>query len=214
MSPPVIIIGSGGHALVIADALLAAGMQVLGFTDTQVGRRGAHLCGLPVLGDDSVLDGYLAADVQLANGIGGTRAEPLRAQVQRALEGRGWRFTQVRHPSAVVSPFAQVASSAQLLARCVVQAGASVGEGCIVNTGAVIEHEVRLDEFVHVACGAVLCGQVQIGAHSHIGAGAVVRQGLTLGPRTVVGAGAAVVRPSAGGVTLVGVPAMARETAT
>lgn len=204
---PVIIIGSGGHATVVADALLAAGVRVLGFTDADPRRHGMQLCNLPVLGNDSVLDTFAQADVQLANGIGSTRATALRGSVQRALEARGWQFASVRHPSAVVSPFASVGQGAQLLARCVVQPGAEIGMGCIVNTSAVIEHDVRLGEFVHVACGAVLCGHVQVGAHSHIGAAAVVRQGVTLGTHSVVGAGAAVVRNSAGGATLVGVPA-------
>lgn len=207
MSIAIVVIGSGGHATVVADALLAAGQRVIGFTDTDARRHGRMLCGLPVLGDDAVLDTYRPADVHLANGIGGTSAEPLRVTVQRGLESRGWRFTSVLHPSAVVSQFARIGAGTQLLARCVVQPGAEIGEGCIVNTGAVVEHDVLLAEFVHVACGAVLCGHVQVGAHSHIGAASVVKQGVTLGPRTVVGAGAAVVHGSAGGVTLVGVPA-------
>ena len=211
----IVVIGSGGHAAVVADALLAAGERVLGFTDADAHRHGSLLCGLPVLGDDAVLDTFTRADVRLANGIGGTRAEALRGSVQRRLEARGWQFTSVRHPSAVVSPFARVSPGAQLLAGCVVQPGAEIGEGCIVNTGAVIEHDVRLGEFVHVACGAVLCGNVQVGAHSHIGAASVVKQGVALGAGTVVGAGAAVVRNNSGGATLVGVPAnVVRQTTT
>jgi sugar O-acyltransferase (sialic acid O-acetyltransferase NeuD family) len=203
----IVVIGSGGHAAVVADALLASGERVLGFTDADERRHGSLLCGLPVLGDDAVLDTFTRAEVWLANGIGGTRAEALRGSVQRGLEARGWQFASVRHPSAVVSRFARVATSVQLLAGCVVQPGAEIGEGCIVNTGAVIEHDVRLGEFVHVACGAVLCGNVQVGAHSHIGAASVVKQGVSLGAGTVVGVGAAVVKNSAGGATLVGVPA-------
>ena len=203
----IVVIGSGGHAAVVADALLAAGEHVLGFTDPDARRHGSLLCGLRVLGDDHVLDTLTRADVLLANGIGGARAEALRGSVQRGLEAKGWQFASVRHPSAVVSRFARVGPGAQLLAGCVVQPGAEIGAGCIVNTGAVIEHDVRLGEFVHVACGAVLCGNVQVGAHSHIGAASVVRQGVTLGARTVVGAGAAVVKDSEGGAILVGVPA-------
>ena len=52
MTRPVIVIGAGGHAAVVADALLAGGAVVLGFTDPQPARRGSMLCGLPVLGDD------------------------------------------------------------------------------------------------------------------------------------------------------------------
>lgn len=207
MTDAVIIIGSGGHAAVVADALLAAGTRVLGFTDTDATRHGRMLCGLPVLGADSVLDTHTTATLRLANGIGGTRGESLRRVVQRQLEARGWQFVQVRHPAAVVSPFARVAAGAQLFASCVVQAGAVIGEGCIVNTAAIIEHDVVLGEFVHVACNATLCGNARVGANSHVGAAAVLRQGVQLGESTVVGAGAVVLRDFDGDATLVGAPA-------
>ena len=211
---PIIVIGSGGHAAVVADALLAAGRRVLGFTDSDASRHGAHLCGLPVLGGDSVLARHASADVELANGIGGAGkpgSSGLRNQIQRSLEAQGWRFASVRHPSAVVSPFAQFSAGSQLLATSVVQAGAVVAEGCIVNTAAVVEHDARIDAFVHLACGAVLCGNVTVGAYSHIGAGAVVRQGVRLGEATVVGAGAVVLNDFAGSGTLLGSPAVARK---
>ena len=210
----IIVIGSGGHAAVVADALLAAGTRVLGFTDADVARHGSVLCGLPVLGDDSVLDAHSPATLRLANGIGGTRGEGLRRVVQRRLEACGWQFVQVRHPTAVVSPFARVAASAQLFASCVVQAGAVIGEGCIVNTAAIVEHDVVLGEFVHVACNATLCGNVRVGANSHIGAAAVLRQGVQLGDASVVGAGAVVVHDFEGGATLVGAPARLMKTRT
>ncbi len=210
----IIVIGSGGHAAVVADALLAAGARVLGFTDPDTARHGRVLCGLPVLGDDTVLDAHSTATLRLANGIGGTRGEGLRRAVQRQLEVRGWEFVQVRHPAAVVSPFAHVAAGAQLFASCVVQAGAVIGEGCIVNTAAVVEHDVVLGEFVHVACNATLCGNVRVGANSHVGAAAVLRQGVQLGDATVVGAGAVVLCDFEGGATLVGAPADLMKTRT
>ena len=214
----IIVIGSGGHAAVVVDALLAAGTRVLGFTDADAAQHGRMLCGLPVLGDDSVLRSSAAAHatatLRLANGIGGTRGEGLRRAVQRQLEACGWQFVQVRHPAAVVSPFARVAAGVQLFASCVVQAGAEIGEGCIVNTAAIVEHDVVLGEFVHVACNATLCGDVRVGANSHVGAAAVVRQGVQLGEATVVGAGAVVLRDFEGGATLVGAPADLLKTRT
>jgi sugar O-acyltransferase (sialic acid O-acetyltransferase NeuD family) len=203
----VIIIGAGGHAAVVADALLAAGQQVIGFVDNDAARRGQSVCGRPVLGDDTALASFDTTNVRLANGIGGTRGEGLRAAVQRRLEGAGWHFVTVRHPSAVASPFAQLGAGVQLMAHSVVQPGARIGAGCIVNSAAVVEHDVQLGPYVHVACNATLCGGVSVGAGSHVGAAAVVRQGVRLGDATVVGAGAVVVNNFLGGGTLVGVPA-------
>jgi len=214
MTLPIIIVGAGGHAVVVADALLLTGARVLGFTDADPSRQGRMLCGLPVLGDDRILDGHTPESVQLANGIGGVgsrRGEPLRRDVQQRLAANGWTFVSVRHPSAVVSPFARVGDSAQLLAASVVQARADVGVGCIVNTAAVVEHDVELGSFVHVAPRALVCGGVSVGANCHLGAGAVVREGLRLGAYTVVGAGAVVIRDFGGGGALIGVPARLLE---
>lgn len=202
----VIIIGAGGHSTVVADALLAAGQLVLGFVDNDPTRQGQIVCGMPVLGNDTILTDFETTNVLLANGIGGTRGEGLRAAVQRRLEGAGWHFVAVRHPSAFVSPFAQLGQGVQLMAHSVVQPGARLGEGCIVNSSAVVEHDVQLGPYVHVASNATLCGGVSVGAGSHVGAAAVIRQGVRLGDATVVGAGAVVVNDFPGGGTLVGVP--------
>ena len=167
----IIIIGAGGHARVVADALLAAGRTVLGFTDRNQSLHGNRVMGLPVLGDDTALAHHDPRVVELALGLGtvGLARDTLRRrQVQQSLENQGWRIASVRHPSAVVSNFAQVQLGTQLLASCVVQAGAHVGEGCIVNTSAVIEHDTALGAFSHLAPRALLCGNVLIGACSHI----------------------------------------------
>jgi sugar O-acyltransferase (sialic acid O-acetyltransferase NeuD family) len=207
LSLPVIIVGAGGHATVVADALLASGQEVLGFTDRDSRLHGTRICGIPVLGDDSALARQSVENVRLANGVGGTRGEPLRREVQARLESQGWTFCGVRHPRAVVSAHARIGAGAHLMAGCIVQPGVVVGAGCIVNTGAILEHDVVLGDFVHVAPGAVVCGNARVGDHSHIGAGAVLLQGLSVGNESIVGAGAVVVTSHPGRVTLIGVPA-------
>lgn len=207
---PVIVVGAGGHGQVVAEALQAAGRLVLGFVDPVVA-AGVELAGLPVLGDDGWLTGE--GDYELANGLGGTGAgagQGRRRAVQARLEAAGFRFAHVRHPSAVVSPHAEIGPGVQLLARCVVQTGARIGAGGIVNTGAIVEHGCRIGAFSHCASGSILCGDVTVGEGAHIGAGAVVRQGVALEDGVVVGAGAVVLGPGTGRGALVGVPARRR----
>lgn len=209
MSLPVIVIGAGGHAAVVADALLAAGRQVIGLTDAAADRHGSRVCGVPVLGDDTILAQYRPDQVELANGLGSLTGSvtPLRRRIQESLEARGWCFCSVVHPAATVSPFATLEAAVQLMAGCVVQPGATVGKGSIVNTAAVVEHDVAVGGWSHIAPGARVCGDVGLGEGCHIGASAVVRQGVTLGPATLVGIGAVVVKSFEGNATLVGVPA-------
>lgn len=204
---PVIVVGAGGHGLVVADALLCAGRRVIGFVDPDPALRGHAPLGLPLIGDDAALAAHDRAGVVLANGIGGVGdGSDLRRRLQQRLAADGWVFCTVTHPSALISPHAGLMDGAQVLAGAVVQAMARVGPGAIVNTRAVVEHHAVVGAFAHVAPGAVLCGRVEIGARSHVGAGAVVRQGVTLGDGVVVGIGAAVLKDVAAGV-VAGVPA-------
>lgn len=208
---PIVVIGAGGHASVVTDALLAGGAHVLGLLDNDQSRHGKLICDLPVLGGDDYLEGRRTDEFVLANGLGGTRNEPTRRHVQQDFESRGWTFATVVHPAAVVSPFAELAAGVQVMARSVVQVGARIGRGSIVNTGAVIEHHSDIGDFVHVAPGAVLCGEVRVGSGSHIGAGAVIRQGVRLGADVLVGAGAVVVADFGGPGQLLGVPARSND---
>jgi sugar O-acyltransferase (sialic acid O-acetyltransferase NeuD family) len=212
MNRPVIIIGAGGHAAVVADALMLCGVEIVGFTDVDPRRHGSRHLGLPVLGaDEHVLSSYRQTDIMLANGIGGIGSTELRQKVQSALRQAGWRFMTVQHPSAVVSSNAEIGPGVQMMAGSIVQVGARIGEGSIVNTGAVIEHDSEVGSFVHTAPRALLCGDVHVGSDSHVGAGAVVKQGVRLGPSTLVGAGAVVVKDFGGHGVLVGNPARLLE---
>jgi len=210
MTLPVIVIGAGGHAAVLADALREAGTRVLGFTDPNLCLHGTMRAGLPVLGGDEVLATLSPKDVLLVNGLGfvsGSGRESVRARVQQQLEARSWIFAPVIHPRACISSYASLAADAQVLAGAILQVGSVIGTGSIINTGAIVEHDTIVGDWCHVAPRATLCGQTRIGDGCLIGAGATVRQSLTLADNTVIGAGAVLLRDSAIGETLCGVPA-------
>lgn len=208
-----IILGAGGHAAVLADALLATDARVLGFADSDLTRHGAMLCGLPVLGGDDVLSSYDPRSILLVNGLGSldNRAPSARSRLQQTFTAHGWYFATVIHPDACVSRFARLGSGVQVMAGCVVQTDACIGDGAIINTRAVIEHHTTVGAWSHVAPGATVCGHVQLGEFCHVGAGAVIRQGVQLGAQCLIGAGAAVVKDCPDNVVLVGVPARPLE---
>ncbi len=160
---PIIIVGAGGHAIVVADALLAAGERVLGFTDADTRRHGTRICGLPVLGDDRVLARRTRRRCgwPTASAAWQRRGEPLRRSVQQRLAGAG---LDVRGGAPSVggrsrrSPASAPACSCS--PRCVVQPGADVGAGCIVNTAAVVEHDVVLGDVRARRTARAVCGNV------------------------------------------------------
>jgi len=206
------LIGGGGHALVVAEAAFDSGWTLTGFFDD---RADAPLASL-VERRGRVADaaGVLRGGAAEPGGVGSVLAMvcvgdlAARAALLPGFAGVTW--ARVRHPSATVSRRAEIGTGVYLGARCVVNIRAVIEDHAIINTGAVIEHGCRIGANAHIAPGAVLCGNVVVGENTLLGAGARVIPGVRIGSNCVVGAGAVVVRDLPDGACAVGVPARVR----
>jgi sugar O-acyltransferase (sialic acid O-acetyltransferase NeuD family) len=201
---PIIVLGGKGHAKVVIDLLLLQGRQIIGYCD--VDPDGQPVLGVPRLGNDEMILTFAPEKVRLANGIGSIRPSSLRVAVYERFAGKGYRFDQVIHPSAVVAFDVRLGDGVQIMARAVVQPGTLVGVNTIINTSASVDHDCVIGSHAHISPGAVLCGHVKVGDGTHVGAGATVIQGRSIGARSMVGAGSVVIENVAAEVTVAGVP--------
>lgn len=208
-TPCVVVLGGGGHAGVLLDCLLVCGgSKIVGVLDSDRSLIGKLLYGIPVLGDDDLLDEMARRGAtHFVVGLGGAGDNRPRRRLFEAGVAAGLRPFEVRHPSAVVSPRARLGEGCQLLPGCIVNAGAALGRNVLVNSGSVVEHDCTIGDHVHLATGSRLASTVRVGEEAHVGAGATVRQCLSIGARAVVGAGAVVVKDVPPGVVVAGVPA-------
>jgi sugar O-acyltransferase (sialic acid O-acetyltransferase NeuD family) len=202
--PPLVVVGAGGHARVVIDAIEKEGrFEIVGLVvDGSEGDEASRF-DYPVLGGREVLQ-EAGIPRRAVVAIGSPLARGAWIVHLKELE---FELPCIRHPAATIGRDVRIAEGAVLLAGSVVNAGASLGCGVIVNTGASVDHDCELAELVHVAPGARLAGNVRVGPRSHIGIGACVIQNVTIGNDAIIGAGAAVVGPITAGATAVGVPA-------
>lgn len=207
MSLPIIVLGAGGHARVLIDALRSRSSVIQGIAEADHGKHGKMWCDIPIIGDDAAVL-HLAKDtVRLANGIGTVRVSLSRRQLYDNYKSEGYCFATVVHASAIVAPDAVLAEGAQIMAGAVLQTGCRIGENAIINTRVSVDHDCVIGNHVHVSPGATLCGNVVIGEGSHVGAGATVIQGIRIGRNSMVAAGAVVISDIPDDVTVAGVPA-------
>jgi UDP-perosamine 4-acetyltransferase len=204
---PVIILGAGGHAQVLADTLLSNSKGIIGFTDQNVALADTRPLGIEILGSDEILDRYKPDSVLLVNGIGSVDSTQCRASIYSRMKQQGYRFATIVHPSAVIGREVVLAEGVQVLAGAVIQTGTVIGENSIVNTKASIDHHCHIGAHVHLAPGVVLSGGVTIGDCVHMGTGTIVIQGVTVGTGCLVGAGALVLADVESGSKVVGAPA-------
>lgn len=204
---PVIILGAGGHAKVLLDALLSSERKVIGLTDFDKKKWGSLVNGVPVLGGDEVVFSYNTDEIELVNGMGSVGSMDKRKNIFESFKNKAYLFSNVIHPSAVVSSNAVLANGVQMLPGCIVNTGVFIGDNSIINTRASVDHDVSIGNHVHIAPGVTISGGVSIGDCTHIGTGATVIQGVHIGSNVLIGAGAVVVKDIPDNCKAYGVPA-------
>ena len=200
---PIVILGNGGHARVVADICQLAGRAVGGLLDRQ--GSVSNVRGARVLGGDELLDD--PSFVQRYDFVIGIAYQDVRRRLGELLRAKSAVMTTVVHPRAIVASDVVMGAGIVLVAGAIVNPNVTLGDLVIVNTGAIVDHDCRLDAGVHVGPGARLTGGVTCWEYAFVGAGAVVIPGRTIGARTVVGAGAIVVTDFGSDLTVTGCPA-------
>lgn len=208
MKEKILLLGSGGHAKSVADALEASGTyEITGFLEREE-KRDFSYRGLRVIGRDEDIPYFFKQGITNAfvtvgyMGQGGPRE-----RLYEILKKTGYRIPVIVDPSAVIAADARIGEGSFIGKAAVVNAGAVVGRMCIVNTSAVIEHDCRIGDFTHISVSAVCCGGARAGRLVMVGANATLLQGISVGDGAVIGAGSVVLHDVEAGRTAAGNPA-------
>ncbi|HMO90551.1 MAG TPA: acetyltransferase, partial [Lacibacter sp.] len=191
-----LLLGAGGHGMVIAEILEACGQTITGFFDDITQRR--DLLGYPVYRSLEELNPAPGTRWILCVGKNSARKE--------LAEQHPFPFGTAVHPSSVISPRSSLGEGTVVMAGVCVNSSARIGRHVILNTRCSVDHECVIGDFAHLSPGVSLAGNVQVGEGTHIGTGASVIPGIRIGSWCTIGAGAVVIRDVPDGATVVGVP--------
>ncbi|SDU28632.1 sugar O-acyltransferase, sialic acid O-acetyltransferase NeuD family [Pseudomonas pohangensis] len=204
----VLMVGSGGHARVLADILhLSNGLRLVGVID-DFEMAGTPALGVEILGTCEDLPRIMrqleCCRVVLAVGHNARRLD-LAARIESLCNDVVWQ--SLLHPAAVLAGDAVVGEGAVIMAGAIVNAGAQIGRHCLINTSAIVEHDCKLGDGSSVGPGGVLGGNVRLGVGAIVALGAGVINALELGEHALLGAGATAVRDLPAYAVALGVPA-------
>ena len=193
MAERIVIIGGGGHAKVVIDAMLLKNeFEIVGIVD-KYSSAGSSVCGIDVIGDDKALTAIFKDGVRHAFvGIGSVGNCDLRKRLYGELKRIGFQLPVIVHPDSTVAKDAILTEGVFIAARAVVNPGTIIGVNAIINTTSSVDHDCFIGAFAHIAPGAVLSGGVKIGDETHIGTGANIIQNVEVGQRCMIGAGVTV----------------------
>lgn len=207
MHKNVVIIGAGGHAKVIADIIKKSGDTIVGFLDDNK-KIGEHIIlNYKVIGNlaDRISISKSNPDYEFIIAIGDNKKRKEISQLFKL------KFYTAIHPSVQIGLDVEIQEGTVIMANACINSSAKIGKHCIINTGAIIEHDNIIEDFVHISPNVALGGTVKIGKSTHVGIGSTIKNNITICENCKIGAGAVVVKDIEKEGTYIGVPAERME---
>ncbi|QLE86064.1 acetyltransferase [Shewanella sp. Scap07] len=210
MKPKVYIIGSGGHAKVVIDAIESTEQYLIaGLIDDFKSQHDMSL-NYPIVGKvndiPSLVIQQQPLNLFLAIGDNYSRYNILEKLKKFSIN---INFISIVHRNATVSKHAHIASGSIIMANACIGPSAVIKEHVVVNHGSSIDHDCIIDNFASTSPGATLCGSVRVKQFSVVGAGAVIIEKVTIGENCLIGAGSTVISNIESNQLAVGTPAKA-----
>ncbi len=190
-----ILFGASGHSKSVIDIAESIGERITRIYDDNP--KVEAVCHIPV---QKFLAEPINANEAWIVSIGNNRNR------KKIVEKLTQHFGLLVHRTASVSSWSSLDDGTVIMAKVVINANTAIGKHCIINSGAVVEHDCTLGDFVHVSPNASLAGGVIVGEGTHIGIGACVLPEIKIGKWATIGAGAVIIRDVEDGAVVVGNP--------
>ncbi|WP_440616719.1 NeuD/PglB/VioB family sugar acetyltransferase [Cysteiniphilum sp. 6C5] len=203
----IVVIGAGGHAKVVVDAILAQGKYTIQavIQDDPIPENGKTILGYEVI-HSSHLSGKKIDCFIVAIGCDNTRKEQFLKYKKQ-----GYHAATIIHPQSIIARNVIVSEGSVILAGVIINPDSNIGANVIINTGVIIEHDVSILSHSQLSPGAVVCGGCCVDEKVYIGANSVIRQCIHIVNDSIIGCGASVVCNITESGTYVGVPAKRKE---
>ncbi len=175
----VYLYGASGQAKVILDVLAANNVEIGALVDDNLELTDVH--GIPVIHSPEGCSPFIIS-------IGSNKIRKMIAERLPA------EFVSAVHPSAIISPYAEIGDGTVVMQNAVVQSDTVIGRHCIINTAATVDHECVIGDYVHISPNVSLCGNVHVGEGTQVGVGSVAVPGVKIGRWSLVCAGSVVTK--------------------
>ncbi|MBL8362805.1 MAG: hypothetical protein JNN18_20125 [Rubrivivax sp.] len=103
-----------------------------------------------------------------------------RARAWERVRATAWPLPTLVHPRAYVALSATLGPGCVVMAGAIVDQRAQLGEAVVVWPGACVNHDCAIGDNSFISPSAVLCGGATVGPHSFVGAGALIVDGARL----------------------------------
>lgn len=161
-----LIVGAGNFPPEVEELARLNGYDNFAYIDDNPNAR----CQ-PVIGPLMLLSKYRKDYSDAIVAFGNNQNRLLQTKV---LHDAGYNIPTLIHPTAYISPNAEIAPGCIIRAQVVVSRYVKLGLATILNVGALIDHDVVIGEGSHILMGAVIRNMVKLPPLSRVESNQVV----------------------------------------
>jgi len=193
----VIIVGAGGHAAELRDyinhnnnARPSDRIEVIGYIDDNRDAYIHYNFAEPFLGN--IKEHKVLKEVKYLMGIANL---DYRKEIILSLEKQGANFIGLIHPTAIISPSAEIDATAVISHNASVGAKAKIGKYNMLNSRCTIGHDSIIGDFNFISPQVAISGNTKIGNGNLIGTNACTIPGISIGDNNKIAAGMVIYKP-------------------
>ena len=192
MSKKIILAGGGGHCKSCIDVIETMGKyEIYGIIDIAE-KVGHKVLNYKVIGTDADIPRYAEQGFSFLITAGHVKENFLRKKLFQIISSVNGKLETIKANAAYVSRYAEIGRGTIIMHNAIVNAKVKIGDNCIINSGALLEHDTVIANHVHVSTMAAINGGCIIGENSFIGSNSVIVQGVSISSECTIGAGTVV----------------------
>jgi len=180
------IIGCGAQAKYIIDIVgETRGITII----DPIGKKiGEFLLGHLINGFDiNFISNHSPVYLAIAN-------NKMKKNIYDELKKKEFKYPSAIHNRSTLSQLSTLGEGNIINAGAIIQPTSSLGKFNMIHSNVLIEHDCKVESFSNIGPAATLCGHVKIGNYTTVGPSSVICKTVTIGNNCIIGAGSVVLK--------------------
>ena len=194
------IFGTGGHAKSIYDIVKR---KKIYFFDNSKKKFEISNKTFEVIGDYKKMLVYKKKISKVIIAIGNNK---IRESYYKYFKKNKFKFSAIVHPRSYFGIGVEIGEGTVLMPGSIVNTDTFIGNNCIINSNASIDHDCVIKDHTHICPGVTIAGNVEIGKNCWIGLGSKIIENCKIGDNVFVAAGTLITKNIKSNSFLKGVP--------
>lgn len=177
-----LIIGAGGHGRCCLDIALSMNQfDKIAFLDD---KETETINSIKVLGTAQELEKYYPVYDSIVVAIGNNK---VRKQMMEKAKEIGYNLVNLKHPSAIISHFANIGYGNVIFPNAVIEANSYIGYGNVICANTVINHDATIKDYCLIYSNttirpeSIVNSLIRIESNCCIGFGTILPEGSYIG---------------------------------